>query len=241
MMNTKKIISCLLLLFGEALIITVFILFAGHLSDDIIVLNILVSTIIYGLFFVDILVPWVDFGDKSHRSVGSMGVRWLAIWLYTVAAIAVMVVANIVFDWIFATQLIVHGGLLFFLFLGLFGAMHVSDKVIQVYEIETGNREGLIEMKKAIIRLKDKLEELPELPEELSGNFRYRINSLEENLRFVSPTENSEAHELEKSFVETVNTIGFALTNYSLNEQQIENNLKKCERIYQNRRQIYSN
>jgi hypothetical protein len=236
-MNTKKIISWLLLLFGEALIITAFILFRGDLADNILVLNIVISTIIYGLFFVDILVPWIDFKDKSQRRVGSIGVRWLVTWLYAIAAIAVMIIANIALEWTFAAQLIVHGVLLFLLFLGLLGALHASDKVTQVYNIETANRNGIVEMKKAIIGLKDNINEASGLPE----NFVKRVNALEENLRFLSPTENNEAHELEQSFVETVHSIGFALTNYSLNEQQIENNLKKCERIYQNRKQVYSN
>jgi hypothetical protein len=106
-MNTKKIISWLLLLFGEILIITAFILFRGDLADNILVLGIVVSSIIYGLFFVDILVPWIDFRDKSQRRVGSMGVRWFVTWLYAIVAIAVMIIANIIaLDWTFATQLI---------------------------------------------------------------------------------------------------------------------------------------
>jgi hypothetical protein len=68
-----------------------------------------------------------------------------------------------------------------------------------------------------------------------------KINLLEESLRFISPTENSEAHELERSFAETINAIRFDLQDYSLNTEQIENNLKKCERLYNNRKQIYSN
>jgi hypothetical protein len=236
-MNTKKIMSRLLLLFGEALIIIAFILLRGDLANNILVLNIVVSTLIYGLFFVDILVPWIDFGDKSQRRVGAMGVRWLTTWMYAIAAIAVMIIANVPYDLAFSTQLIIHGVLLFVLFLGLFAALHASDKVNQVYQIETANRNGVVEMKKAIVSLKDKINEVSDLPE----SFILRVNTLEENLRFISPTENSEAHELENSFVETIHALCFALSNYSINEQQIENDLKKCERVYQNRKQIYSN
>jgi hypothetical protein len=236
-MNAKKIMSWLLFLFGEALIITAFMLFQGSLPNNILVLNIVVSSIVYGLFFVDILVPWIDFKDKSQRKVGSMGVRWLATWLYAIAAIAVMIAANVVYDFTFSTQLIIHGVLLFLLFLGLLGALHVSDKITQVYQIEKANRSGVTEMKKAMVTLKDKINETANFPEE----FIRKVNALEESLRFIAPTENSEAHELERTFIDAINAIGFALTNYSLNEQHIEDSLKKCERLYQNRKQIYSN
>jgi hypothetical protein len=235
-MNTGKIISWLLLLFSEALIITAFILFKENLADNILVLNIIVSTLIYGLFFVDVLVPWIDFGDKSQRRAGSMGVRWLVTWLYAIAAITVMIAGNY-YELQFPTQLIIHGVLLFLLFLGLFGALHASDKVTQVYQTETANRNGIVEMKKAIVSLKDTINDMPDLPE----SFVKRIDALEENLRFIAPTKNSEAHKLEKLFVETIHAIGFILKNDSLNDQPIEKNLKKCERIYQYRKQIYSN
>jgi hypothetical protein len=236
-MDTKQIISWLALLFGEALIIAIFILFRGNLDDNVLVLNIVVASVIYGLFFVDILVPWIDFHDKSQRSVGSMGVRWFATWIYAIVAIAVMVAANIYSNWGFSTQLVVHGVLLFFLILGFLGFLHVSDKVVQVHQTETSNRDGITEMKKAIVRLKDKISVTADLPD----TFVQRINLLDENLRFISPVANSETRELERAFINTINSIDIALTNYSLNEQHIENSLKQCERLYQNRKQVYSN
>jgi hypothetical protein len=235
-MDAKKIVSWLLLLLGEALIITAFILLGGNLTDRILALNIVVSSIIYGLFFVDILVPWIDFKDKSQKRVGSMGIRWLVTWLYAAAAIIVMLAANVVYDLLFSTQLLLHGVLLFLLFLGLLASLHAKNKVNELYHTETASRNGIVEMKKAMQSLKNKISETANLP----NHFIQRINELEEKLRFISPTENAEAHELEYSFIETVHAIRFALTDYSLNEEQIENNLKKCDRLYQNRKQIYS-
>jgi hypothetical protein len=108
--------------------------------------------------------------------------------------------------------------------------------VREVYEEQKANRSGIIEMKKAISRLKDRISETTELP---AGNFIQRINTLEENLLFISPSKNSEAHELEDSFVETVDAIRLALTGDLCNTEQIESNLKTCERLYQKRKQVY--
>ena len=50
-MDTKKTLTLLTLLIGEAIIIAGFVLFAGHWENSILVLNILVASLIYGLCF----------------------------------------------------------------------------------------------------------------------------------------------------------------------------------------------
>jgi hypothetical protein len=236
-MSIKTIFSWLLLLFGEIIIVTAFILFRGNTSDDIFILNIVVSSIIYGLFFCNYRAPWIDFNDKTQRQIGALGISWFATWFYAIFAIATMLLANLELQFVFTTQLIIHCILLFILLLWLLLAQHSADKVKEVYEQQTANRNGIIEMKKAVNQLKDKMSETTGMP----VDFTRRINALDESLRFISPTENEEAHSLENSFIETVNAIRSALTDYSLNTEQIEINIKKCERIYQNRKQIYSN
>ena len=236
-MDTKKILSFIALLGGEAIIIAAFLLFRGSLATDILVLNIVVSSVIYGLLFLDILVPWINLNDKQGKKVGSLGVRWLFTWLYAIAAIAVMLVGNLACEWSFALQIIIHCVLLFFLILGLVASLHSGDKVQEVYQQETFNRNGINEMKTAIRDLKDKMNDLPNLPE----YFIRKINTLEDSLRFISPTENAEAHGLEQQFIRVINDIAFAISNYSMNEEAIGSNLKKAERIYQIRKSIYSN
>jgi len=137
----------------------------------------------------------------------------------------------------FNIQLIIHCVLLFFLLLGIFLVHHASDKVKEVYQIETTNRNPIVEMKKAMQNLKDKISETADLPDA----FIQRINALEEGLRFISPTENSEAEEMERAFIQITNELRFAISDFSMNEEQITNNLKKLERTYQNRKNIYSN
>jgi len=231
-MSTKKIISWLLLLFGEAIIITSFILFRGTIPDNILVLNIVVSSIIYGLFFVDILVPWVDLKDKSQKRVGSLGLRWFVTWVYAIVAIAVMTGGNVVYEFTFTTQLIIQFILLFCLLLGLLGTAFASDKVEQVYEQQTINRSGMIEMSNAMRRLNEKVDEIRNFP----PHFTRRIKMMEENLRFLAPSDKQEAHELEHSFVETVENMAFVISDLTINKEQIELNLKKLERLYQNRK-----
>ncbi|MDR1023688.1 MAG: hypothetical protein LBL94_10520 [Prevotellaceae bacterium] len=235
-MDTKKILSWIALLGGEAVIIAALILFAGSLDSNILALNIVVSFILYSLFFIDILAPWVDFDDKSQEKIGSLGVRWFFTLTYAVAAVAAMLACNWIFDCSFALQAIIHCVLALLLILGFAAALHSSDKVRQVYRQETFNRSGVAEVKKAMRNLQDKMNDLSGLPE----NFTSRVAALEENLRFISPAENAEASSLERQLVATISDISAALSDFSMNEERIEGNLKKLERIYQNRKNIYS-
>jgi hypothetical protein len=235
-MDTKKILSWIALSGGEAVIIAAFILFRGDLADNVLVLNMVVSSLVYGLFFIDILVPLVDLGDESHKRVGSTGLRWFFTWLYALFAIAAMLVCNLAYDCSFALQIIIHSVPVFLLLIGFVSVIHSSDKVRSVYRQETFNRNGIIEMKKSVANLKDKISDLSDLPESFTG----RINSLEENLRFISPTENAEAHSLEQQFISAIDDIAFAVSDFSMNGERIESNLKKCERICQSRKAIYS-
>ena len=235
-MDIRKILSWVALLGGEAIIITAFIFFKSDSADNIGVLNIVISSLIYGLFFVDILVPWVDLADNSQKKVGSLGLRWFFTWLYAVSAIALMFIVslgNLDFKWSLILQCI----LLFLLVLGFIASLTASDKVEEVYQQELQNRNGINEMKSAMRDLKDRMSGVTGLPD----SFKTRINSLEEDLRFVSPANNEEAYGLEKSFSNIVSDISFAISDFQMNEEVIESNLKKLERIFQNRKLVYSN
>ncbi len=234
-MDTKKVLSWIALLLGEAIIIAAFILFRGNMPDNILVLNTIVTNIIYGLFFIDILIPWVDLDDESQKKIGSLGVRWFFTSLYFIGAIVVIILANVVYDWTFSLQIIIHGILFFVLLVGFAAAFHSSDKVGEVYGKETVNRNGINEMKTAMRNLKGKMNGL-----ELPVYFINQINILEENIRFISPTNTQEGQELERTFAKTANEIAYAMPNFSMNEEAIKINIKKLEITIHNRKQVYS-
>ena len=236
-MSTKKILWWLLLLFGEAVLISAFILFRGEIPTDILTLNIVVSSLIFGLFFLSYQIPWIDLQDKSQKQIGALGISWFAVWIYAIAAIATMLISNLAFEFSFSTQLIIHAVLLFFLLLAIWFSSHTADKVQEVHKKETQNRSRIIEMKAEMRNLKDKMNDTSGLPE----YFTKRIYALDENLRFISPTDNTEASEMESALITALNEIKFAISDFSMNEKRIEGNLKKAERIYQNRKNIYSN
>lgn len=236
-MNTKTILSRLAFLFGEAIIIASFFLWKGDIQNNIFVLNLIVSSIIYSLLFVDVLVPWIKLNDKSQRQVGSIGLRWIITWSYAIAAICVMLICNLAITTSFELQLIIHCCLTFFLILGFVGVLYSSSKVVEIYEQESTDRYGITEMKQVMISLKNTMTDNPPLP----NSYIERINTLEENIRFISPSNNPEAPILEKQFIDTIKEITIAIPNHSINQEKIAFNLKKAEHIYQNRKSLYSN
>ncbi len=236
-MSAKKILWWLLLLFGEAVLITAFILFRGESPANVLILNIVVSSLIFDLFFLSYQIPWIDLQNKSQKQIGALGISWYVVWIYSTAAFVTMLVSNLLFDFSFSSQLIIHAVLLFFLLLGIWFSSRTADKVQEVHEQETQNRSRIAEMKAEMRNLKDKMSETDGLPE----YFTKRIEALDESLRFISPNNNAEANEMECTFIATLNEIKFAISNFSMNEERIENNLKKAERIYRNRKNIYSN
>ena len=236
-MNSNKTFSILLMLAGEALIIICFLYFGRNLAHELLTLNIIVSTIIYALFFLDIIFPMVDFKDKSQKTIGSLGLRWLFTSLYTAAAIAAMIIFNTVKPIEINSQILIQILFFFLLSLGLYIAMSSSQKVHEVFAQQSQNRYHLDEMNiitKSVLRKIDQLTTIP-------GDVKSRITSINDNLRFISPCDKKEALELESDFLKEMNAIKDCLFDIPLNYEKIIENIHHCESIYMERKQIFTN
>ena len=132
---------------GEIVIFVAFRLWGGGLLPEIRTLNTAVSMIVLALFFVDILIPWVDWNDRSGKRLGALGLRWVATGLYAVAAVAVMLLCNVAFPTLFSTQLLIHCILLLGLVLGFSAVVGASAKVGAVHAREEQLRSGLDDLK----------------------------------------------------------------------------------------------
>jgi len=235
-MNVKKIFSLLLVIFGEVLLILSFLHFGRNIQTEILTLNIVVSSMIYFLLFIDIIVPWVNFKDKSHKSVGSIGLRWFFTFFYILVAIGIMVVFNTVKPIHFTTQTIIHGVLFFFLLLGFFLAFSSSDKVSEVYVEEKQNRDRIDEMKKSTKGVQLKIDQLKIVPAVIID----KVNDLQENLRFISPCNNRDASELEANFIEEMKTLHACFFDIPLNIDRINENIQNCNSKLKEIKQVYS-
>jgi hypothetical protein len=236
-MNAKKIFSLVLALVGVALIILCFLHYGKNVQSEILTLNIIVTTLIYCLVFVDIIIPWVNLNDKSQKQIGSIGLRWFFTFFYLILAIGVMIFFNSIKPIHVSNQIIIHGILIFLLSVGLFIAFSSSDKVKQVYFEENQNRESVDKMKKATKELRLKLDAMNSIPSEIIS----RVNELEENLRYISPSNSADALVLEAKFLDDVKTLLNCFSENPINLEFVISQIKNCERTYKERKQVLSN
>lgn len=234
-MNAKTILQWAAFVVGEAILVAAFFLWRGDAQTSVFALNLTVSTVIYFMSFVDILFPWLKTGDKSHRIFGSLGIRWFATGLYSVLAIAAMIVAGVVFDWSFEVQLIIQSVLLFLLLLGFVAVANSSDKVAKVFEEQEALKSGVLKIKDAVSKL---LEEsiATGLPEDVVS----QVSDLNDEIRYISPSNNPEAAELEAQLLSAVSKIRSEISNYRLNEKNISEDLSAAKRICKKRKSVYS-
>lgn len=231
----RKIISWITILAGEALIIAAFLLW-GKCEQNVLILNIVATSVVFGLFGVDFLFPWFNLKERSQKRIGSISVWWFAATIYSIAALAVVFLWSA--TWPFNLQLIVHLALLLLLVLGLIASMGVADTVESVYIEQQVQRAGVEDMKRAARKLQAKVECSQE---PISPDHKGRVNELVENLRFVSPANVAEATELEREFVEVVSRLALRFDEYSLNQSTIERELREAENIFKSRKNLFSN
>ncbi|MBO4612984.1 MAG: hypothetical protein J5671_07445 [Bacteroidaceae bacterium] len=227
MRDALKFVACLI---GAGVIIGAFLLFGRPgLSDKELALDIVVSLIVYGLFVVDIFVPWLDLGDKAQRKVGSLGLRWTINWLYAILAIVVMFLSAKL-DWALSTQLLIHAALLGLLALGYSGVFGMNDKVASVYAREEAMRSSLEELKSSVNSLL--------LEHEIADiNLRQRIEALKEDLRYTSSSDNGETRSLEERILKLVGSLNAALNAENTDEASAL--LNKLEKLVKERKQSY--
>jgi hypothetical protein len=196
-----------------------------------------VSSIIYFLWFVEKFVPVIDLKDKAQKDVASLGLKWVVTILYAMFAISAMVIFNIVKPIDLTSQIIVQTILFFFLLVGLYYVYYASQKALEIFIEETANRSRIDEMKKVTKDVQLKLYQMTEIPTEIIS----KLNELQDNLRYISPSDNHTALELEDQFITQMKTVKNCLFDSPLNFDRIKENMNNCELTYIERKQIFSN
>ncbi len=227
----RKFLSWVALAICEAIMIAAFLLYRGDMPTEVMILDMVVCTIIIGLFFVDITRPW---GDEHTAKLGAMGVRWTITFIYAILAVGLMIALR---NQEFSVQLLVQGGILVLLLLGLAAALRTREQIVGVHKEEqqkVGNRDSV---KNAWRDLLEKMDLQPDFPVAL----RERTNTMVQDMRYLSPTNNPEALDTDRQLVEGAVEIGRMVGDYRMNAEQAEQVLARCERLLQRRRTQYSN
>lgn len=233
----NRFLSILLCLFGEGLIIAGFILFSKA-ETAVMVMNIVVCTIVYMLYFVDVMFPMVNLLRKSEREVGGLGLRWFVTILYTVLAVAAIPVMNSAFDpaLAFKLQLLVHCILLFILISGLTASYFAMKQVESVHKREEELRNYLNEMADITRQLMLTAGSSQDIP----AATRARIEAMHDNIRFISPSNDPAAAVIEENYIRAAQQIAGAVEGPATDWARVDKLVDRCETLYKERKMIYS-
>lgn len=230
----KKLLLWLVLLGGIGVIVASFLCFdLGFAADNVRYLSLAVVVVAYSLLFAELLIPWVDWNDEAKRSIAGLGLRWSNALFYLICSLIAVVLMNY-FDCSFPLQAIVHAALLLILILSIVGVMSATGLTGKIHTQEKQMRQDIATLKGAVLHLKLKMAEC-ELPEDIVR----RIGAWEEGLRYISPSTSSEAHSLEQTMTEEVESLSRMVGNYMLNEERILKTLNTLERLYSIRKSTY--
>lgn len=236
-MKTKNVLTWLLAIAGEALIVAGFLIFfLNLLSTGILVLDIIVTSIIYWLFFIDLLKPVNSPDDPSQKRIANLGVRWFFVILYDVLAVGAMITFACLFI-PFKIQLVVQLGLLLLVLFGLLLASRSAARAQSVWADGQNRQVGRENMREAMQELKNAADMSENVPQPVKDE----IALLCEEIRYIAPANTQQALELEDQFVDAVRQVQFALYDYNMNQEMISTQLSNCKRFIQQRKSIYSN
>jgi len=98
-------------------------------------------------------------------------------------------------------------------------------------------RSHLEEMKKMTKDVQNKFALMKDIP----ADTLKRITALQEDLRYLTPSNNRDAIELETNFLNEMKAVRNCLFEMPTNYNKIIENIQNCERIYKERKQTYSN
>lgn len=244
-MNGKTVYAIIAAVLGEAIAMALNIVFRGDLPQNILILNIAVSTLIY------VSSAWVYFikldrsDDKVGTWVGVLGVNLWSFNLYSLLALIALLAMNlhVIVDKYSDTypvdikyQLLVHGILLLFLVTTRFFSKTIEGQVKNVYEKEETLKLGIEDMKSATRRLQNAIFECGDINPEI----RKMVDSIQADIRYLSPEMSREAKDMEADFVTKVNALIPAFINYKMNAELISKQIVLLSHIVDNRKKTYN-
>lgn len=233
----KKILSWILWIVGEALLILAFLQFGHNINNNNLLLNIIISSIVYSLYFIDLLFPMVDLKDKTYKKIGSLGIKWLITFLYSIIAIGLILYFGLSNPIGLTSQIIIHAILVFILVLGLYAAFSSENKVVEIHDEQVYERGKLEQMKNSVAVIQSRLKRRKGTP----SNILKILKDLQDDIRFVSPGNNLETINYETKIMTEINKISAVIYEDSIDYEIMMENIQSCIQYIKERKSIYSN
>lgn len=234
-----NIYSILLALFGQAIIIAGFLLFRGDCPDNILWLDIVISSVVFWLMGWSFGMEPFSLTDHSSRKAGGLGIKWVSSLTYSICAVGFMIACGIAghsedgipFKW----QLIIQAGLIFLLLLGLLSSTVASEKAEEVYLKDCQTRQGKEDIRFALSVVAREAEANRSLPPGLAS----RIRRISDESRYISPSGSRLATETDSRILSLADRLRGAVYGNGVNPAEINNLVDTLERELSERKRAF--
>lgn len=234
-MNTKQIYNLLAIILCYGLIIGGFIFFGKSLETKIILLDIIVSCLIFTQFVQFTLFPLFNHGEPVHKVVGVMGIHFAVLISYCTLSLGLMV-CGIICEIPFLFQIMGQLAILFIFLIGRVIILLSGEKVQQIY-----TKEQKIQEEKVSLRLvMDDFSNYIETIRQLDPVIVTKLDMIHESIRFITPSANTEAKMFDSQFVQSINDLKVLMRNTTLNKDKILEEVEHLERIIARRKKTLS-
>lgn len=232
-------LSAIMLIFGLSLI--------GYLSfvcipeslftQEVRILDSVAIAVVFGLWMYTFWKRPVNLKDKSSKEVGGLGLKWTTITIYSILTLLFIGITiyvklkngnSLSFEW----QALIQGVFLFILLGGLIAGSSAESQVKQVYNDEQRKKEGKRLIKTALTSLNYAVEDNPKLPRELKDT----ISRIASEGRFITPSDDGMAIEMDERVITECENIKAALYDYEMNKEEVARYVGQLERDLQRRR-----
>ena len=230
-MSVKSIYSLLAILLGYCLIIGGFIVFGGNVETRIIILDIIVSCLIFTQFVLFALFPLVNLGNPDHREVGMIGIHIVALYICCTLSLGLMI-CGIIYEIPFKFQLMGQLIILFILLVGRVATLHSGEKVQQIYAKEQKKQEGRASLQLLMDDFSDYIATIHQLDPEIVT----KLEKIHESIRFITLSENIETKKFERQIFQSVNDLMVLMRNTTLNKEEIFEEVEHLERLLARRK-----
>lgn len=229
----RSILATFAMLLFQACIIYGVLVYLPWVPMRVKVLDIIVFSIILWMYGYDLFYPIVNLNEKNPPEVGTLGVRWTGQFIYTFVAIGIAVY-GICYYAPFKLQLLGQVLIFALLLLFFFGAANTFVMVKKVAKHEEAMLSGRQQMRTAFRQVMDELAINPDISQHVSNS----LKDIEEKLKYISPSDNSEAINYENQFVNLANKILLEMSDFKLNEENIRQDIAHMQRVLENRKNI---
>ena len=210
----NKVLIYLLILLGEGLLCGALFLFMKDIEPtNLFILNTSVLSIVYLLIFFFCF----DLGNTttaSRHSFSGLGFTWYGISIYSFLILG-GVVSSYVWLWSFSSTLLVHGISAFILLLFMiFGRITVSAVTESIEQVEN-RKESLQFVIKQLNMLEFEVQMNP-----IVSNYSPQIDSLREQIRYITHSNNIAAKDLDIKLAQTIKEMTFLSSNSKIDKER---------------------